>query len=87
MTLFFGGNNANSRILTYNWTSQAYTSETAQLTKNRLFSACAVYKGKYKKKHYLQWGLLNVIMKDVLSLIILSLKGNSRQPDQSVDFM
>jgi hypothetical protein len=32
-------------------------------------------------------GLLNVIMKNVLSLIILSLKGNSKQPDQTVDFM
>jgi hypothetical protein len=49
MTAFFGGNNAYSRILTYNWTSQAYTSMTQQLTKNRLFCACAVYKGKYKK--------------------------------------
>jgi hypothetical protein len=45
LTLFFGGQNSPKGILTYNWTSTTYTSQTPQLTKSRLYSACAVFKG------------------------------------------
>jgi hypothetical protein len=49
LTLFFGGENSPKGILTYNWTSTTYTSQTPQLTKTRIYSACAVFKGIRKK--------------------------------------
>lgn len=45
LTLFFGGENSPKGILTYNWTSKMYTPQTPQLTKTRIYSACAVFKG------------------------------------------